>query len=71
MNQGSIPGRVIPKTQKIILDTSLLKTQHYKVRIKHKVGYITIFVSHLLNITEVKEMVAEYKRIAGAKINFD
>ena len=34
---GSIPGRVIPKTQKMVLDTSLLNTQHYKVRIKGKV----------------------------------
>ena len=31
---GSIPVRVIPKTQKIVLDASLLNTQHYKVRIK-------------------------------------
>ena len=31
---GSIPGRVIPKTQKMVLDASLLNTQHYKVRIK-------------------------------------
>ena len=30
-------GRVIPKTQKMVLDASLLKTQHYKVRIKGKV----------------------------------
>ena len=34
---GSILGRVIPKTQKMVLDTSLLNTQHYKVRIKGKV----------------------------------
>ena len=34
---GLIPGRVIPKTQKMVLDTSLLNTQHYKVRIKGKV----------------------------------
>ena len=34
---GSIPGRVIPETKKIVLDTSLLYTQHYKVRIKGKV----------------------------------
>ena len=26
---GSIPGRVIPKTQKMVLDASLLYTQHY------------------------------------------
>ena len=31
---GSIPGRVIQKTQKMVLDTSLLTTQHYKVGIK-------------------------------------
>ena len=35
---GSIPSRVIPKTLKIILDTYLLNTQQYKVRIKGKVG---------------------------------
>ena len=34
---GSIPGRVIPKNQKMVLDASLLNTQHYKVRIKGKV----------------------------------
>ena len=33
-DQDSIPGRVIPKTQKIVLDTSFLNTQHNKVRIK-------------------------------------
>ena len=31
------PGQVIPKTQKMVLDASLLNTQHYKVRIKGKV----------------------------------
>ena len=34
---GSIPGNVIPKTFKMVLDTSLLNTQQYKVRIKGKV----------------------------------
>ena len=34
---GSISGRVIPKTQKIVLDTYLLNTQPYKVRFKNKV----------------------------------
>ena len=33
----SIPGEVIPKTQKMVLDPILLNTQHYKVRIKGKV----------------------------------
>ena len=36
-DQGSIPGRVIPKTQKIVLDAALLNTQHYIVMIKGKV----------------------------------
>ena len=33
----SIPGRVIPKTLKMVLDTALLNTQQYKVHIKGKV----------------------------------
>ena len=33
----SIPDRVIPKTLKMVLDTSLLNTQQYKVRIKGRV----------------------------------
>ena len=34
---GSVPGRVIPKTFKIVLDTSLLNTQQYDVRIEGKI----------------------------------
>ena len=34
---GSIPGRVIPKTQKMVRDASWLNTQQYKVGIKGKV----------------------------------
>ena len=33
----SLPGRVIPKTQKVVLDASLLNTQYYKVHFKGKV----------------------------------
>ena len=36
-DRGSIPGRVIPKTLKMVLDISLLNTQQYKARIKGKV----------------------------------
>ena len=36
-DQGSVPGQVIPKTQKMVPDAALLNTQHYKVRIKSKV----------------------------------
>ena len=34
---GPTPGRILPKTLKMVLDTSLLNTQHYKVRIEGKV----------------------------------
>ena len=33
---GSIPGRVLPKAKKMLLDAVLLNTQNYKVRIKGK-----------------------------------
>ncbi len=36
-DQGSIPGHVISKTLKMVIDTSLLDTQQYKVHIKGKV----------------------------------
>ena len=34
---GSIPGRGIPRTQKMLLDATLLNTQEYKLCIKGKV----------------------------------
>ena len=34
---GSKQGRVISKTQKMVLDASLLNSQHYKVRIEGQV----------------------------------
>ena len=37
IDRGSIPGQVIPKTLKMVIDTSLFNTQHYKVCIKGKV----------------------------------
>ena len=36
-DQGSTPGHLIPETLKMVLPTSLLNTQHYKIRIKGKV----------------------------------
>ena len=48
---GSIPGRVIQKTLKMVLDTSLLNTQQYKVRIKRKVEQIRERSSALLYIS--------------------
>ena len=37
-NRGSLPGRVKPKTQKMLLNTTLINTQHYNVCIKGKMG---------------------------------
>ena len=37
-DRDSTSGRVTPKIQIIVLNTSLLNAQHYKVRIKVKVG---------------------------------
>ena len=34
---GSVPGQVIPKTQKMVLEAAWLNTQHYKVPVKGKV----------------------------------
>ena len=36
---GSIPGRFIPKTQKMVLDATLLNTQHFKASVKGKVEH--------------------------------
>ena len=36
-DRGSIPGDVIPKTFKMVLDTSLHNSQQYKICIKGKV----------------------------------
>ena len=36
-DRNLISGRVVPKTQKMVLDATWLITQHYKVRIKGKV----------------------------------
>ena len=37
-DRGSMRGWVITKTLKMVLDTSMHNTQHYKVRIKGKMG---------------------------------
>ena len=51
----SIPGQVIPKTLKIVLDTSLLNTQHYKVHIKDKVEQSRERSSGLLSVVAIEK----------------
>ena len=47
-DRGSIPGRIIPKTQKMVLDAALFNTQHYKIKIKGKVEQSREWSSALL-----------------------
>ena len=55
----SIPGRVIPKTQKTVLDIALLSTQHYKVRIKGKVEQAREWSSSLPNTSVLYQLKRE------------
>ena len=48
---GSIPSRVIPKTQKMVLDASLPNTQQYNVGIKGNVEHPRERSSALPNIS--------------------
>ena len=54
-DRGSIPGQVIPKTQKMVLDVALLNTQHYKVRIKGKVDQSREWSSALLGVVAIEK----------------
>ena len=47
---GSIPGRAIPKTLKMVLDTSLLSTQQYKVRQEGKVEQFLLHSHRVKNM---------------------
>ena len=49
--RGSITGRIIPKTQNMVLDASLFNTYHYKVHIKGKVNHSRERNSALLYIS--------------------
>ena len=51
-DRGSIPGRVIPNTQKVVLETARLNTQDYKVWIKDKVEQSRLW-SSVLHYTSV------------------
>ena len=48
---SSIFGRVIPKTQKMVLDAALLNTQHYKARVKwSNPGMVQIYMYEYIYI---------------------
>ena len=52
-DQGSIPGRVIPKTQKMVLDVTSLNTQHFKVRVNGNVEQSIEWSSAFLHLSVV------------------
>ena len=56
-----IPGRVIPKSQKMVLDATLPNTQHYKVRVKWsnpgKVVAVNAFPMCMLTLLLVDEIL--------------
>ena len=60
-DQDSIPDQIIPKTyqktQKMVLDTFLLNTQHYKVHIKenNEIRYISRGVNKIRGVIQGKE----------------
>ena len=62
-DQGSIPGQVIPKTQKMVFDPALLNTQHYKVMIKGKVER-----SREWSIVTIKKR--DFKSLLTSIVNF-
>ena len=69
-NMGSVLGRVMPNTQKMVLDDSSLKNQHYKVRIKSKVeqsrersSFSFITDSWLLNHCHYTRSVFEFTEL--------
>ena len=62
---GSISGRVIPKTQKMVLNASLLNTQHYKVWIKGKME-----LCPLLHLGVVAINKADFGSLSTTAANF-
>ena len=46
-DRGSIPGWLIPETQKMVFDAALVSTQHYKVMTKGKVEQYWEWSSYL------------------------
>ena len=57
--------QVRPCTGYLLLASSLT------VKASAYADYITVFVSHRLDIKAVKKTAARYEHIVGAKINFD
>ena len=66
--RGSIPGWVIPKSQKIVLDAAL--HQHHKVRIKGKVEQSREYSLQHLGIEAIEKSAFGSPSITAAKYLF-
>ena len=64
-DQGLIPGQVIPKIKKMVLDTSLLNTLHYKVWIKGKVEQSSKRCSDLPYTNKIRAFVLPSTMVAN------
>ena len=62
-DQGSIPGWVIAKTQKMVLDVALLNTQQYKVRIKGKAEQSKEWSSMHLGVVAIEKGAFGHPRL--------
>ena len=53
--RGSIPSRVKPKIQKMVLDAGLLSTQRYKVRVKWRNPVNEVVPSHTSRLVAIEK----------------
>ena len=69
--RSSIPGQVIPKTQKMVFDAASLQTQHYKVRvIKGKVEQFSSAFPYTLVLLLLKRDPSGHPRLRSATLIF-
>ena len=77
-DQGSIPGRVLPKTLKMLLDTFLLNIQHYKLSVvaiekrafwspSTKFANFTYFICVVANELDCDIVVSQFELIPFGK----
>ncbi len=61
-DQDSLPGHIIPKTQKMVLDAVLLSTQHYKCSSYWKGAFESPVLFDTYNFVDEIDNVRVFKR---------
>ena len=71
-DRDSIPGRVIPKTQKMVLNAALLNTQHYKEgsRVKWSNPGNGVAPPLHLDVVVIEKGAFGYPRLKGDNFTF-